>query len=61
MYKQKQNRCINYCDIFWLERPEHIKIYAKAKEQDGGRGWGMETIPFVKNLSDVSTSLKSWS
>ena len=29
-----KTRCINYCDIFWPERPKHIKIYAKGKEQE---------------------------
>ena len=59
--KTTKTRCINYCDIFWPERPERFKRYAKAKEQEGeGQGGGgMKTIPFRKNLSDVSTSLRS--
>ena len=30
-----KTRCINCCDIFWPERPERFKRYAKAKEQEG--------------------------
>ena len=41
---------------FGLKGLNTLNVHAKAKEQDGGRGWGMETVPFVKNLGCVNIS-----
>ena len=35
IHNQKQNRCINYCDIFLLGKSEHIIYICKSK----GTGW----------------------